>query len=199
MSDHHEHPEIDLSQFYVLPRQEITLPGIDNKGGWILDVGGGGEGIIGLLKGRDVVAIDMLMEELAETTNDALKVVMDAKDLQFIDESFTIATVYFTFMYIPEEDFEVILKELWRVLKPGGEVLIWDVVLRIPPEEQDKDKFVIILKTTFPSGLENETGYGGKLPEQDADSILKPALKVGFKLLEQRIDEYHYFVKLGKP
>ena len=124
---------------------------------------------------------------------------MDARDLQFIDESFTVATVYFTFMYIPEEDFEGILKELWRVLKPGGEVLIWDVVLRIPPEEQEKDKFVIFLKTIFPTGLENETGYGGKLREQDADSILKPAQKVGFKLLEQRIDEYHFFVKLGKP
>ena len=199
MTNQHEHPDIDPSQFYVLPMQEIILPDIDNKGGWILDIGGGGEGIIGLLKGRDVVAIDMQMEELTETTNDALKVVMDARDLQFIDESFTVATVYFTFVYIPEEDFEGILKELWRVLKPGGEVLIWDVVLRIPPEEQEKDKFVIFLKTIFPTGLENETGYGGKLREQDADSILKPAQKVGFKLLEQRIDEYHFFVKLGKP
>jgi ubiquinone/menaquinone biosynthesis C-methylase UbiE len=199
MTDNPEHPEIDLSQFYVLPPQEITLPDIDNKGGWILDVGGGGEGIIGLLKGRDVVAIDMLKDELTETSNDALKVVMDARDLQFTDESFAVATVYFTFMYIPEEDFEVILKEIWRVLKHGGEVLVWDVVLRIPPEERETDKFVIILKTIFPNGQVNETGYGGKLRERDADSILKPALKVGFKLLEQRIDEYHYFVKLEKP
>ncbi|MHA2027027.1 MAG: class I SAM-dependent methyltransferase, partial [Candidatus Thorarchaeota archaeon] len=106
MTDDNAPPDIDWSQYFVLPPQEVTLPDIDNKGGLILDVGGGGEGIIGILKGKDVVAIDMRKDELEETTNEALKVVMDARDLKFIDESFTVATIYFTFMYIPEDDFE---------------------------------------------------------------------------------------------
>ncbi|MHA1965206.1 MAG: class I SAM-dependent methyltransferase [Candidatus Thorarchaeota archaeon] len=198
MTDDNAPPDIDWSQYFVLPHQEVTLPDIDNKGGWILDVGGGGEGIIGLLKGQDVVVIDMRKDELEETTNDALKVVMDARDLKFIDESFTVATVYFTFMYIPEDDFEAIFREIWRVLKPGGEVLIWDAIFEVPPEEREKKSFVVILKTHFPNGLENQTGYGGIIRDQDIDFFLKPAQKVGFKVLEQNESECTFFLKLQK-
>jgi len=199
LTDSHDQPELDLSKVYVLSQQEISLPNIDNKDGLILDVGGGGEGIIGLLKGRDVVAIDIRKEELTETKNDSLRVVMDARDLKFIDESFTVATLYFTFMFIAEVDFEIILKELWRTLKPGGEVLIWDVILHVPLEEQEKEYFAIFVKSSFPSGIENETGYGSKIREQDLDSILKPAQRVGFKVLEKIKCEYTFFLKLLKP
>jgi ubiquinone/menaquinone biosynthesis C-methylase UbiE len=199
MTDEQVHPGIDLSKYFVLPTQEVTLPEIDNKGGWILDVGGGGEGIIGLLKGKDVVAIDKLKSELEETSNDALKVVMDAKDLKFIDESFTVATVFFTLMYIPEDDFEAIFKELWRVLKPGGEVHIWEAIFRIPPEEKEKERFVIILKTHFPDGRENQTGYGGFMRDQQPELFLEPAQKVGFKIADKKIDDFLFYAKLEKP
>ena len=199
MTDDKAPPDVDWSQYFVLPHQEVTLPDIDNKGGLILDVGGGGEGIIGLLKGQDVVAIDMLKEELEETTNEALKVVMDARDLKFIDESFTLATVYFTFMYIPEEDFEDIFREIWRVLKPGGEILIWDAIFEVPPKEREKKRFIVILKTHFPDGLENQTGYGGIVRNQHPDMFLKPAQKVGFKILDQKVDDYQVYLRLGKP
>ena len=51
---------------------------------FILDLGGGGEGIVGKLNGRQVVAIDTSVEELQETKNDAWKVVMDATDLMIV-------------------------------------------------------------------------------------------------------------------
>ncbi|MHA2351644.1 MAG: class I SAM-dependent methyltransferase [Candidatus Thorarchaeota archaeon] len=199
MTNDNAPPDIDWSQYFVLPHQEVTLHDIDNKGGLILDVGGGGEGIIGLLKGKDVVAIDMLKEELTETENESLKVVMDARDLKFIDGSFTVATVYFTFMYIPEEDFETIFSEIWRVLKPGGEVLIWDAIFEVPPAEKEKKRFVVILKTHFPDGLENQTGYGGIVRDQSIDIFLKPAQRVGFKVLEKNESDYTFFMKLQKP
>ncbi|MHA2024223.1 MAG: hypothetical protein ACTSWQ_11230, partial [Candidatus Thorarchaeota archaeon] len=50
--------EIDWSQYFVIPQQELQLSDFDNKGEWILDLGGGGEGIIGLMKGHYVIAID---------------------------------------------------------------------------------------------------------------------------------------------
>jgi ubiquinone/menaquinone biosynthesis C-methylase UbiE len=199
MTENRAPPDIDLSQYFVLPHQEVTLQDIDNKGGRILDVGGGGEGIIGLLKGKDVVAIDMRKDELEETTNEALKVVMDARDLKFIDESFTVATVYFTFMYIPEEDFEAIFREIWRVLKPGGEVIIWDAIFEVPPKEREKKRFVVVLKTHFPNGLENQTGYGGIVRDQQPDMFLKPAQKAGFKILDKKVDGFQFYVRLGKP
>ncbi|MHA2077251.1 MAG: class I SAM-dependent methyltransferase [Candidatus Thorarchaeota archaeon] len=198
MTDDNAPPDIDWSQYFVLPPQEVTLPDIDNKGGLILDVGGGGEGIIGILKGKDVVAIDMRKDELEETTNEALKVVMDARDLKFIDESFTVATIYFTFMYIPEDDFEAIFREIWRVLKPGGVVHIWDAIFQIPSEEKEKNRFVIILKTHFPNGQENQTGYGGLMRDQHPELFLSPAQKVGFTILEKKVDGFQFYAKLGK-
>jgi hypothetical protein len=59
---------------FVADLQRIELNPIETKG-WILDIGGGGEGIIGQLNGRQVVAIDTSREALEETQNDALKVV----------------------------------------------------------------------------------------------------------------------------
>jgi len=43
--------------------------------GFILDIGGGGEGIIGLINGRKVISIDLLKNELEETNNDSLKII----------------------------------------------------------------------------------------------------------------------------
>ena len=80
----------------------------DCNEGWVLDIGGGGEGIIGILKGNQVIAIDHRKRELEETTNEALKIVMDARELKFLDESFWTATAFFTFLYVHWEDCESI-------------------------------------------------------------------------------------------
>jgi hypothetical protein len=45
--------------------------------GYILDIGGGGEGVIGQLKGERVVAIDKQKRELEEAAPGALKIVID--------------------------------------------------------------------------------------------------------------------------
>jgi exopolyphosphatase/guanosine-5'-triphosphate,3'-diphosphate pyrophosphatase len=66
----------------------------------VLDIGGGGEGVIGRLKGRDAVAVDIRKEELEEAVDGPLKIIMDARDLKFLDESFHTATAFFSMMYI---------------------------------------------------------------------------------------------------
>lgn len=200
MSNNNEGPPgIDLSQYFVIPHQEIHLADFDNKGEWILDLGGGGEGIIGMMKGRDVIAIDRRKDELEETSNDSLKIVMDMNELNFLDETFSTVTAFFTFMYIPEENFEGILKEVWRVMKPGGELLIWEPIFSIPPEEREKKAAVIPLTIHFPDGRINQTGYGGKLRDQDESTFLTPAIKIGFKVLYKNVDEFTYHLHLQKP
>jgi len=200
MSEKDNHPsDIDLSRFYVVPKQELHIKDFDNRGAWILDIGGGGEGIIGLLKGRDVIAIDRVKRELEETKNSSLKIVMDVNEMQFLDASFSYATAFFTFMYIPEADFEGALSEIWRVLRPGGELMVWEPIFTIPPEEQTKKLAVIPLKIHLPNGSIIETGYGGILRNQGIDTIIGPAKKTGFKAIEKKIDKQTFFVKLQKP
>jgi ubiquinone/menaquinone biosynthesis C-methylase UbiE len=73
-----EGQKVDLTDFFA--------PGL------ILDIGGGGEGVIGRLFGSRVVAIDPLQRELEEAPVGPLKVVMDARELKFLDGSFDTVT-----------------------------------------------------------------------------------------------------------
>jgi len=117
--------------------QKIDLTDVELKGR-ILDIGGGGEAIIGLLKGELVVAIDHHKAELENApSGDHLNIIMDAKDLQFLDESFDTVTAFFTLMYVPLENRLKIIQEIHRVLKKGGEFVIWDFPI---PKRATKDK-----------------------------------------------------------
>lgn len=68
--------------------------------GPILDLGGGGEGVIGLIYGGQVTAIDNRQEELDEAPEGPVKLVMDAAALAFADGSFQTVTAFFSLMYM---------------------------------------------------------------------------------------------------
>ncbi|TFF89622.1 MAG: methyltransferase domain-containing protein, partial [Promethearchaeota archaeon] len=78
----------------MVGRINLDLVKIDLNGR-ILDIGGGGEGVIGQLKGAQVVAIDLRADELMEAADgDYLKVIMDAKQLKFLDDYFDTITAF---------------------------------------------------------------------------------------------------------
>ena len=62
--------------------------------GSILDIGGGGEGIIGRLYKSAVTAIDNVQEELDEAPDCCKKLLMDAAALDFDSESFDNVTFF---------------------------------------------------------------------------------------------------------
>lgn len=62
--------------------------------GSILDIGGGGEAIIGQVYGDRVTAIDNRQEELDEAPNCCTKLLMDAKKLSFFDGSYDNVTFF---------------------------------------------------------------------------------------------------------
>ena len=101
MQDHHS--EISENRLFFFDREEVVVDDFD-AAGFVLDIGGGGEGVIGRLKGKQVVAIDRSKRELKEAAAGPLKIVMDATDLQFLDQSFGTATAFYTLMYIKEVD-----------------------------------------------------------------------------------------------
>ena len=118
---------------FLIPPQSIELKPLETEG-FILDVGGGGEGIIGKLNGKQVIAIDTNERELAETQNEALKVVMDAAELKFLPKSFHMCTAFFSLMYIAKSEYSKVFREVQRTLRDNGRFLIWDV--RIPVAEE---------------------------------------------------------------
>jgi SAM-dependent methyltransferase len=165
----------------VLRTQSIDLSPLETDG-FILDIGGGGEGIIGKLNGAQVVAIDTSERELAETKNEALKVVMDATDLKFLPDSFDICTAFFSLMYIPKSEHPKVFEEAHRVLKDNGQFLLWDV--RIPRTEKRFKEFIVPLKVQLPDETV-ETGYGVRWQAQDVTHFRALAKEQKFKVVDE--------------
>jgi len=184
-----------MEKYYITKLQRLEMKPIEASG-FILDIGGGGEGIIGRLNGRQVVAIDIKEEELKETETEALKIVMDARDLKFLPGSFEVCTAFFSFMYIPKEDHLKVFREVYRILKEGGRFLIWDVT--IPEPLGDYEVFVVHLKVRLPGG-EVATGYGVRWDKtQDLSHFKALAAEVGFEPVREWVKGEIFHLELVK-
>ncbi len=178
--------------------QNITLEDFAAEG-YVLDIGGGGEGIIGQLKPSQVVAIDISARELLGAPAGPLKIVMDATDLKFLDGTFNTATSFFTLMYMNPETQERAVREIYRVLAPGGRFLVWDVLLpaRFDPV---KDIAAFPMKVTL-RGREISTGYGTFFPKvpHDLAYFVDLATRTGFEIAAKRESGRTFFMELRKP
>jgi len=163
--------------------------------GLILDVGGGGEGIIGRLNGKQVVAIDTREGELMETHNEALKVVMDAADLKFLPKSFDVCTAFFSLMYIPKSIHQKVFEEVFRVLKDNGRFLIWDA--RIPENAAGHKAFIVHLKVKLPNE-EVGTAYGAGWQAQSPECFKEMARLTGFKVTKESSKNEIFHLEMEK-
>ncbi|MGD8545913.1 MAG: class I SAM-dependent methyltransferase [Candidatus Bathyarchaeota archaeon] len=166
---------------FLITTQSIKLSSFKIKG-FILDIGGGGEGIIGKLNGTHVVAIDTSELELVETKNEALKLVMDATDLKFLPDSFDNCTAFFSLMYVPKSKHSKVFEEAHRVLKDNGQFLLWDV--KIPKTEIKYREFIVPLKVQLPDETV-ETAYGVKWQTQDVNHFKELAEEHKFKVVDE--------------
>jgi SAM-dependent methyltransferase len=146
---------------HIFDRQDFTVEDFQVRG-YVLDIGGGGEGIIGQMKPKQVIAIDLSKRELEEAPPGPLKIVMDATDLKFLDGSFDTATAFFSLMYMRPEIQERAFAEVFRVLTPGGRWIIWDVVI---PRTLEADTRGPAFRFRFHlPGKVVQTGYGCPWP-----------------------------------
>lgn len=162
--------------------------------GRILDVGGGGEGIIGRFFGNRVIAIDNQQEELDEAPDFCEKRLMDATCLGFETESFDTITFFYSLMYMDLNTQKQAMKEASRVLKSKGDLYVWDTDI---PSAFPKP-YVVQLEIPIESETIH-TDYGiVKKDLQDSDSITAIARSSGLRLLEERKEENHFFLHFTK-
>jgi len=81
---------------------------------------------------------------------------MDATDLKFLDGAFSNVTAFYSLCYMKPEIKAKVMKEVARVLQPGGRFLVWDNVVPIAPDMQ-----TVVFRYNFHLPKETvKTGYG---------------------------------------
>lgn len=186
------HENIKFIELQKIDLTYVELPGR------ILDIGGGGEAIIGLLKGELVVAIDRRKSELENApSGDHLNIIMDATDLKFLDESFDTATAFFTIMYVPLENRQKIFQEIHRVLKKGGEFVVWD--FPIPKREGAEQEFYGLYLEVKIRKAEISTGFASKWDkEQDLEYFANLGTSNGFSVVEKYPIDGIFYIRFKK-
>ncbi len=196
MDEHQSKATEDRLFFFDM--DEVAIEDFEATG-LILDIGGGGEGVIGRLKGRQVIAIDPNRRELEEAAEGPLKIVMDARELLFLDQAFRAVTSFYTLMYIREEDaLRRIFDEVHRVLTRDGRFLIWDAVLP-PRTEKGKDIAVVPLTIRLPEE-KLTVGYGTSWPTggRGTELYLRLAREAGFTVTGLQEEGSRFFLELKK-
>ncbi len=188
---------IDQDRIIETELQEII---IDKKefNGIMLDVGGGGEGIIGKVYGKKAVSIDKLENELDETQNEAVKMVMDACSLNFEDDSFDAAAFFYSLMYMTVDDKQKALSEAARVLKSDGFIEIWDSIV---PEYNGGKKDVFIAHISaeiLGETIKTSYGVGMEGKQQTPENIEKILIDIGLSIAEKKLTKDAFYIKAVK-
>ncbi len=192
-----QHRQLDEKEVIRYERQEITVPDFPAKG-YILDIGGGGEGVIGQLKPNETIAVDLIKRELEQAPAGPLKIVMDARDLKFLDNSIPAVTAFYCLMYVAESDHAQVFSEAYRVLAPGGRMLIWEAAT---PRQEGEKKWAVFPLTVNLPGKQIRTGYGVPMGAEphDARYFTRLAEGAGFIALRNQAAGLHFFLELQKP
>jgi len=181
-------------EYFSAEKLQIDLRGLEIPGR-ILDIGGGGEGIISRCFGDRVVAIDTRKDELEESPDFGLKIIMDARELKFLDESFENVTCFYSLMYMDEADINTVLAEAYRVLAPGGSLWIWDAVIPYPPTA---DAFLAPLEITLPGEVISTTYGISWHKKQSLESISEKCKNAGFTVVSSKDNGQGFYLQSAK-
>lgn len=187
----------ELSSRYSTPIQEIRLNPIETTG-LILDIGGGGEGLVSRIEGTKVCAVDYRISEIREAqihSPPANWFTADGRALPFQDSTFDIATLWFSLGYMNEWSAKrAVLTEVFRTLKNEGRLLI--MASRIDCKEQ---RLLFSVQFTLPDGTVSKTGYGVRGNQnQTLSSIVALVREAGLKDIQSENHDWWFEVKAFK-
>jgi ubiquinone/menaquinone biosynthesis C-methylase UbiE len=166
---------------YETPVQKITLEKVPTDG-LILDIGGGGEGLVSRIEESKVCAVDIRISEIREAQihgPPANWFVGDGQRLCFQDSVFDFVTLWFSMGYMSDWTIKQnVLVEAYRVLCKDGRLSILDSKI-----SGIYDRMVFWGHFTLPDGTLSQTGYGvrGK-QEQTLERVNELVESTGFRI-----------------
>ncbi len=168
--------------------QDISLKRLNSEG-LILDIGGGGEGLVSRIEGERVCAVDIRMSEIREAqihSAPANWIVGDGRHLCFRDSSFDVVTLWFSLGYMSDWTIKKrVLEEAHRILKTQGTISI--LSSKIP---DSVEQFIFWALFTLPDGTLSKTGYGVRGDQgQTVEKVLDLVTHLDFKILNSEDHE----------
>lgn len=183
-----------IFQALVKPKRYIVIPEIPV--GRVLDIGGGGEGVIAQVGGGRVIAIDKYMSEIDEARGKAPAanwMVADATAMPHPANVIDHATAFFSCMYMPDDVIEKVFRETWRILKTGSEFWIWDI-----PMTTKSPVFAFRLQAEIRANPPIKTIYGVKTKKQSVVTICHQLQAAGFETKVIADHKTNFFIKAKK-
>jgi ubiquinone/menaquinone biosynthesis C-methylase UbiE len=183
---------------YLVKPQHVSFINFDEPLSPIMDIGGGGAGVIGQLYQNKVTAVDLRQSELDETPNGPLKICADARNLPFENNTFNSVTAFYFFMYVNPEDFKKIIQEVYRTLAPNMSFYIWDTY--IPKREMHKETlFAVPILAKLPKKT-IQTAYGVKWENHYLDISLLSDLveELGFEITQKKVNQFAFYIECKK-
>lgn len=186
-----------LSSFET-PLQMIELNELPAKGR-IIDVGGGGQGLVSKIRGSQVCAVDIDMNKIREAQIydfESHWLLADGRALSFKDASFDTATLWFSLGFIHDRSAkEQVMDEIFRVLRSDGLVSILAATI-----DCSEERFVLRGQFSFPDGTISQMSYGlagrQKQTIETVDALLEQA---NFRKLTVEDNGYWFKIAARKP
>jgi ubiquinone/menaquinone biosynthesis C-methylase UbiE len=183
---------ITQNDLHIVPLQEIHLERISSKGP-ILDVGGGGEGLVSRVEGSRVCSVDIKMNKIREAHiygSDNQWIASDARRLCFAENSFSVTAVWFSLGYFGDwQSKKRLFSEIKRVLEPEGVVSI--IASRIDCKEE---RFLFNARFLFPDGDTSQVGYQVKGNQEQTIEATQAALEEFYFKVTKIKDNEHWFM-----
>jgi ubiquinone/menaquinone biosynthesis C-methylase UbiE len=180
---------------FAKPKQHVVIQ--EMPPGSVIDIGGGGAGVIGQAGGARVVAIDRRGSEIHEARGKAAHatwMVADATRLPCKNHCLDSATAFFSCMYMSRDVTREAFREAGRALKKGGEFWIWDAHM-VPRG----GVFAIRLQVDIGDQRTINTTYGVGAKEQSAVGIAGLLREAGFEPEVATKQRHWFLIKAKKP
>jgi ubiquinone/menaquinone biosynthesis C-methylase UbiE len=182
---------LSLESSFETPVQKIELKHLPQEG-FIIDIGGGGEGLVSRIEASRVCVVDINLNKIREAMiygQVSQWILSDARMLSVKDERFNVATLWFSLGYVQDRDSKAqVLAEVARVLRQSGHISILGA--RITCSEP---RFVLRTLLHLPDGSVSKMSYGmdGR-QKQDSEAVAKLLRETGFSNITYE-DNGHWF------
>jgi ubiquinone/menaquinone biosynthesis C-methylase UbiE len=175
------------------PFLNITLEDLPDSGP-ILDIGGGGEGLVSRIGGSNVCVVDYRISEIREAQihgAPANWIVADGCCLPFKDDIFNLVTLWFSLGYMSKWDTKrEVVSESLRTLRKECRISILDS--RIDCKEE---RFLFNALFTLPDGVVSKTGYRVRGNQKQTLNNIRQLLEnLGFN--DTRVENYDSWFKV---